>query len=70
MLGVSPRIVVPDDKVAEMREAKAQQAQQAQAMQQGMAMAEMVGKAGGVKVDQTTALGRALDVAGAGPVGM
>lgn len=70
MLGVSPRIVVPDDKVAEMRDAKAQQAEQAQAMQQGMAMAEMAGKLGSAKVDQGTALGRALDVAGAGsPVG-
>ena len=69
MLGVSPRIVVPDDKVAEMREAKAQQAAQANAMQQGMAMADMMAKAGSAKVDQSTALGRALDVVGAGAVG-
>lgn len=70
MLGVSPRIVVPDDKVAEMREAKAQQAAQANAMQQGMAMADMMAKAGSAKVDQGTALGRALDVVGAGAVGV
>lgn len=70
MLGVSPRIVVPDDKVAEMREAKAQAAQQAQAMQQGMAMADMAGKLGGASTGPDTALGRALDLAGAGsPVG-
>ncbi len=66
MLGVSPRIVVSDDKVAEIRDAKAQQAQQAQAMQQGMAMAEMAGKLGGASTGPDTALGRALDLAGAG----
>lgn len=69
MLGVSPRIVVPDDKVAEMREAKAQQAAQMQAMQQGMAMAEMAGKLGSASTGPDTALGRALDVVGAGAMG-
>ena len=53
-----------------MRDAKAQQAAQAQAMQQGMAMADMAGKLGGASVDQSTALGRALDVVGAGAVGV
>lgn len=70
MLGVSPRIVVSDDRVAEIREAKAQQAQQAQAMQQGVAMADMAGKLGGASAGPDTALGRALDMVGAGsPVG-
>lgn len=66
MLGVSPRIVVPDDAVAQIRDAKAQQAAQAQAMQQGMAMADMAGKLGGANVGPDTALGRAIDLAGAG----
>lgn len=66
MLGVSPRIIVSDDKVAEMRDAKAQQAAQAQAVQQSMAMADMAGKLGGASTGPDTALGRALDLAGAG----
>ena len=66
MLGVSPRIIVSDDKVAEMRDAKAQQAAQAQQMQQSMAMADMAGKLGGASTGPDTALGRALDLAGAG----
>lgn len=66
MLGVSPRIVVPDDAVAQMRDAKAQQAQQAAAMQQGMAMAGMARDLGAANTGPDTALGRALDLVGAG----
>lgn len=69
MLGVSPRIVVPDDKVAEIREAKAQQAQQAQQMQQAMATTQMARDLGGASTGPDTALGRALDLAGAGAPG-
>ncbi len=69
-LGVSPRVIVPDDKVAEARgaRAQAQQAQQVAMMAQPMAQAASAAKA---MSETKTGTGSALDavLAGAGGAG-
>lgn len=56
MLGVDPKLIVADEKVAMIRKDRAKQQAQAQAAQQGMAMAEMAAKVGSINTAQPNAL--------------
>lgn len=60
MFGVNPEIVIPDDKVAEMRAARAQQMAAQQAMAAAPAMATAAKTASEIDVDNTQNLMRGL----------
>ena len=55
MMGVSPRVVRPDEMVAEMRAAREEAARQMQQMEQAKMEAEAIAKLGTIKTDQPNA---------------
>lgn len=55
MMGVSPRVVRPDETVAEMRAAREEVARQMQQMEQAKMEAEAIAKLGTIKTDQPNA---------------
>lgn len=59
MIGVSPKIIRPDDKVAEIRAARAQQAQAANALAAAEPAANAIAKLAGAKMDGQDVLSRA-----------
>lgn len=64
-MGVPPRVIVPDDDVAAIREGRAAQQAQMQAAQMGMGAVDAAQKLANTPMDTDSALARAMQNAGA-----